>query len=77
MTSRDYLAESKDRLGEADALLSAWMDELRTCGGHGSTHDRLVLARQSLKDALEWLDEVEEAIRADESAEMRSLQGCC
>lgn len=57
MTQRDRLSNAKEHLSEVDALLSAWINDWKRTGEVDPTHDRIVLARQSIRDALGWLEE--------------------
>ena len=56
MTQRHRLSNAKEHLGRVDALLSAWIDDWKREGEEDPTHDRIVLARQSIRDALGWLE---------------------
>ena len=57
MTQRERLCNAREHLSRVDSLLSAWMDDWKREGEEDPTHDRIVLARQSIRDALGWLDE--------------------
>ena len=57
MTQCDRLSNVKEHLSEVDALLSAWINDWKRTGEVDPTHDRIVLARQSIRDALGWLQE--------------------
>lgn len=61
--SLDRLVESKRHLTEAYALLSGWIDELAHSRRDEATHDRLLIARDSIRSALSWLGEVQDAAR--------------
>ena len=56
---RDYLAESKRRLVEVCALLTAWADDLKPSDGDAHAFSRVVIAREAARAALEGLDELE------------------
>lgn len=71
MTHRDRLSNAKEHLSEVDALLSAWINDWKRTGEVDPTHDRIVLARQSIRDALGWLEQTrEEAGRREEPPAM-------
>lgn len=57
MTQRNRLSNAKEYLSEVDALLSAWINDWKRTGEVDPTHDRIVLARQSIRDALGWLEQ--------------------
>jgi hypothetical protein len=59
---RDFLADAKRRLGEAYALLDARIDDLKRSDPQGSLRDRLVVARECVREALTKVEHAEEAI---------------
>lgn len=61
---RDFLADAKRRLGEAYALLDARIDDLKVSDPQGALRDRLIVARECVRDALTKVEHAEEAITA-------------
>ena len=69
MTQRERLCNAREHLSRVDALLSAWIDDWKREGEGDPTHDRIVLARQSIRDALGWLEETSLEDGRDDSHE--------
>lgn len=61
---QNYLADAKRRLSEAYALLDARIDDLNASEPAGSLHDRLVVARECVRDAIDRVEHAEQAIGA-------------
>ena len=56
---RNYLAESKGRLVEVCAFLTAWAEDMQPVDGNMDVFSRVVIAREGARDALEALNEIE------------------
>ena len=62
---QNSLADAKRRLSEAIALLESRITQLAQSDPHGSLHDRLVVARECIRDAIRKVEHAEEAIKGD------------
>lgn len=60
--SREDVAEANRHVREALALLEACVDRTRRDDANLSVHSRAVIARESLRHALDRLGELEESI---------------
>lgn len=74
---RDFLADAKRRLNEAYAMLDARIDDLKATDPQGSLRDRLIVARECVRDALTKVEHAEEAITGgDQGAAVARSGGC-
>ena len=62
--TRDHFTEAKRRLHESFALLDSWIEDLKTQEESVSIHDRAMLIREAVRDALHQIGHLEDAIRA-------------
>ena len=68
---RNFLADARQRLSESYALLDARIDDLKQSGCGESLCDRLVVARECVRQAIESVEHAEQAV-AGESVDGRA-----
>lgn len=59
------LADAKVRLNEVMAILESRIAEQAKSDPHGPLHDRLVVARECIRDALDKVQHAEEAMSSE------------
>lgn len=64
--AQNPFAEANRRLHEAFALLDVWIRQMTPPGPNATIHDRAVVVRECVRQALDRMGDLEDAIRLHE-----------